>query len=50
MSSGQPAVPGVNYVGGRAYLIVAVHCSAEWQKKEWGRCWEGVVAMGVAVP
>jgi hypothetical protein len=23
-------------------------CSAGRQKKDWGRCWEGVVAMGVA--
>ena len=24
-------------------------CSAGRQKKAWGRCWEGVVAMGVAM-
>jgi len=23
-------------------------CSAGREKKDWGRCWEGVVAMGVA--
>ena len=23
--------------------------SAGRQKKDWGRCWEGVVAMGVAI-
>jgi len=24
-------------------------CSAGRAKKDWGRCWEGVVAMGVAL-
>ena len=29
-------------------VVLGATCSAGWQKKDWGRCWEGVVAIGVA--
>ena len=38
-----------NIKGARQPLSSGATCSAGRAKKDWGRCWEGVVAMGVAL-
>ena len=39
---------GANRITSRQPMSSGATCSAGRQKKDWGRCWEGLVAMGVA--